>query len=276
VELIFYSLEVDLNPNYKNILSLLEKKKPDFFLHVHYFGRVSSQEMTRDLCNTYNMLMIEDCAHIIHPSVANQWFGDYLFFSPHKFFPVKNGGVLYSKEAMKNNNNHVRSFFPFFWYLKKYFSLIKYKNNINCNIQWNSKSEKFNFFLPSSAEINLIKASSRNLKEISKIRVLNKDKLLAVFSRKSDLRQLVIYDSSDVPYIVGVKCDDISFAKNLCTSLRKLNCPVMKWPDLPNEILKIECQNDINLIKSSIFFFIHEQIDINKYTKIISQAINEY
>ena len=99
--------------------------------------------------------------------------------------------------------------------------------------------------------------------------------MLDVFSRKNDWKQIVVYDASDVPYILGMKCNNISFTNNLCKRLRDLNCPVMKWPDLPGEIMKTECQNDIHRIKSSIFFFVHEQIDMDKYSKLILRAINE-
>ena len=96
VEFIFYELNDNLTPDYKNILNILKENSPDFFLHVHYFGQVLAQNKTRELCSSHNMLMIEDCAHVIHPSAKTEWLGDCLFFSPHKFFPVKECFLLKS------------------------------------------------------------------------------------------------------------------------------------------------------------------------------------
>ena len=44
-----------------------------------------TQENSRDFCDKNNIVLIEDCAHVIHPSVSNIWVGDYLFFSAQTF-----------------------------------------------------------------------------------------------------------------------------------------------------------------------------------------------
>ena len=43
--------------------------KKSFFMHVHYFGQVTSLIESRRICDEHDMKLIEDCAHLIHPSV---------------------------------------------------------------------------------------------------------------------------------------------------------------------------------------------------------------
>ena len=50
----------------------------------------------------------------------------------------------------------------------------------------------------------------------------------------------------------------------------------MMWPDLPVELTVAECdfQTDILRTMSTLFLFVHEDIDINTYTKTIKEALD--
>ena len=117
-DIIFYNVNKDLSPDYKKLDDIVKIKKVDIMLQVHYFGKIMPQENSRDFCDKNNIVLVEDCAHVIHPSISNKWVGDYLFFSVHKHFPVKNGGVLYSKNDFKYETSVHNMIFPYVWYIK--------------------------------------------------------------------------------------------------------------------------------------------------------------
>ena len=114
--ILFLYVNKDLSPDYKKLDDIV-KIKVDVMLQVHYFGKIMPQENSRIL-DKNNIVLVEDCAHVIHPSISNKWVGDYLFFSVHKHFPVKNGGVLYSKNDFKYETSVHNMIFPYVWYIK--------------------------------------------------------------------------------------------------------------------------------------------------------------
>jgi hypothetical protein len=276
---IFYNLHDDLTPNYRQISNILQTQKPDIFLHVHYFGKILKQRETRDLCENFNMTMVEDCAHIIHPSIHDNWMGDYIFFSPHKFFPVKNSSVVFSKNKMNIGIPYREEKFPISWYLKRILKrYISFNNQNNSwNVKWNSQSSSLEFFSPNLREIDLLESRSFNVFEMSKIRVRNKDLLFEALDLFKKWSPVSLFDEKDTPYILGMRCESEAAASKLFSRFISCKCPVMMWPDLPYELEKsAEFYGlDIDRVKETIFFFLHEQIDIGNYLKLIQRSLNE-
>jgi len=68
-------------------------------LTAHYFGFPQQIARIRDLCDRYEVVLIEDCAHAMFGMVDGRpigsW-GDYATASLTKFFPVATGGCLTS------------------------------------------------------------------------------------------------------------------------------------------------------------------------------------
>jgi dTDP-4-amino-4,6-dideoxygalactose transaminase len=66
---------------------------------VHYFGfKNQNIEEIVSLCKSKGIIVVEDCAHLYNYnnydlSVAGT-FGDFVFYSLHKFLPIKTGGIL--------------------------------------------------------------------------------------------------------------------------------------------------------------------------------------
>jgi len=277
---IFYNLHDDLTPNYEHIKKILQVQKPDIFLHVHYFGQILKQSSTRELCDNFNMTMVEDCAHVLHPSVHNHWVGDYIFFSPHKFFPVNNASVIFSNYKMKINSLCREESLPFLWFLnrllKRYFLLNKRKTS-TWKVQWSSQSKFPGFFTPNSKVIDLIEVKSNNINEISKIRVKNRKTLLSSLVQFKKWEVLSNFGEKDIPYILGMKCESEIVASELYCKFRSCGCPVMMWPDLPYELRQSTKSYSLDIERTTltIFFFLHEQIDIDYYLKLIHQVLNE-
>ena len=60
-------------------MSLIDPKKRNLFLHVHYFGHFIDAQNSADFCQRYECLLIEDCAHIISPFVGMNFVGEFVF-----------------------------------------------------------------------------------------------------------------------------------------------------------------------------------------------------
>ncbi len=95
----FYSLNEDLSINAKSLENDLKKGDYQLILLVHYFGlKIENLQELVDLAHKYNVQVVEDCAHLYN---YNQYefsdagtYGDYVFYSLHKNFPIKEGGLL--------------------------------------------------------------------------------------------------------------------------------------------------------------------------------------
>ncbi len=281
VNLIFDELTDKLAPDYESVTAALVENNIDIFVHVHYFGSVSSQQQSRFFCNQFNIILVEDCAHIIHPSVSAQWVGDFLIFSPSKHFPISAGGVLYSKTSSNYCTVERSVRFPYFWHLKRlsrrYLLSSNPKLKSNREIVWSANHMTASFSGLSSMEVSMLHVSTRIVNDLIRSRRQNWHKLLNMLSEFDDWTALVSIKERDAPYLLGMCCSDVSIADIRYSRIIQNKCPIMMWPDLPVELetnISIYL-NDIERTKSTIFFFLHEQIDIDMYLYKIKSALNE-
>ncbi|MFL1012245.1 DegT/DnrJ/EryC1/StrS family aminotransferase [Flavisericum labens] len=102
----FYPLNSDLSISLSEIENKIKHKKYSLMLLVHYFGfKIQNIADIINLCRKHNIMIVEDCAHLynynmFHLSDAGT-FGDYAFYSLHKNFPLKDGGLL-----VQNNGDY--------------------------------------------------------------------------------------------------------------------------------------------------------------------------
>jgi len=250
-------------------------------LHVHYFGRIFAQRNSRDFCDKNKIILIEDCAHIIHPSVCDKWVGDYLFFSPHKYFPVKNSGVLYSKDKIQSNMQRDKLLFPYLWFIKNIIkrvllSIKRYNDVSSCELIFSGEVVLPDYKIPSAKEIQLLQNITNNLDNIIELRNINLNKLKTLLINYDSWELLIDYNGN-IPYIVGMNCFNSKVMIERYEILINNNCPVMSWPDLPNELKNNmdEYKKEINRTKNTIFFFIHHQLDMNRYIKDIKGVLDK-
>lgn len=102
----FYKLNEDLTIDINHFKELLKNKKFDCALIIHYFGFCrNNMEEIKNICQENNVVLIEDCAHAFHLHNKDSLlgnYGDFSFYSLHKYLPTNSGGVL-----KKNNDNNV-------------------------------------------------------------------------------------------------------------------------------------------------------------------------
>lgn len=98
LEIIVYPVTDNLCPDWDAIGSILNKKKADAVLLIHYFGQPQGLERFRTICDEYNLRLIEDNAHghggCLHGHALGT-FGDIGISSPRKMLGLASGGLLY-------------------------------------------------------------------------------------------------------------------------------------------------------------------------------------
>src|SRR5690554_891162 len=95
----FYQLNKDLSISINEIKKTLFERKYDLILLIHYFGfKISNLNEIVSLCKKNNIIVVEDCAHLYNYNYRNgssvDGGGDYAFYSLHKIFPLREGGLL--------------------------------------------------------------------------------------------------------------------------------------------------------------------------------------
>jgi len=95
----FYLLNDDLTISLSEIEKNIKNEDYNLILLVHYFGfKINNIDEIVKLCKKHNIIVVEDCAHLYNYNLINftdvGTFGDFTFYSLHKFFPFENGGML--------------------------------------------------------------------------------------------------------------------------------------------------------------------------------------
>lgn len=100
----FYSVTDRLVPNLNEIEDFLKSGDFQLFFLAHYFGipQVNTEDLVA-LCNSYGVMVIEDCAHVPIMSELSLdklgKYGDYSIFSIHKNTSTKDGGYYYDNKG---------------------------------------------------------------------------------------------------------------------------------------------------------------------------------
>ena len=100
----FYRVNEKLQPDLKDIQQHLETGKYQAIFLIHYFGiyQCNSKEFVK-MCHSYNVKVIEDCAHLISDESGMNGVGqegDFAIYSIHKNTASNSGGFFV------DNNEH--------------------------------------------------------------------------------------------------------------------------------------------------------------------------
>ncbi|EPG1716837.1 DegT/DnrJ/EryC1/StrS family aminotransferase [Morganella morganii] len=94
----FYKLNDDLSVNKTDFEEKIRTLNIDAALVIHYFGFCrSDMDFIKKTCKAKNTLLIEDCAHAFNLFTNSKigTYGDFSFYSIHKYLPSKSGGILH-------------------------------------------------------------------------------------------------------------------------------------------------------------------------------------
>jgi len=99
VEIVLYPVDRHMVPDWSVCEKLAVDSPPDLFLLVHYFGSLNAIREARNFCNQKHAKLIEDAAHFMSPVGGIGSVGDFVCYSPLKFFPVPDGGLLAVRDS---------------------------------------------------------------------------------------------------------------------------------------------------------------------------------
>ncbi len=105
----FYKIKRDFQVDEVDLYQKLDTKLFKAVLIIHYFGflNVNIIELS-EYCKLNDVFLIEDCAHAFNSNYYEKKlgeFGDYSFFSLHKYFPSNQGGILKTNDNFRVETN---------------------------------------------------------------------------------------------------------------------------------------------------------------------------
>lgn len=99
----FYTINSNLSFDLNEIEQKFSRNKICLLLVIHYFGFCNNNMIDiKRLCSNYNILLVEDCAHAFQLGLENHDlgnYGDFSFYSIHKYLPTQTGGILQSNNS---------------------------------------------------------------------------------------------------------------------------------------------------------------------------------
>lgn len=103
----FYKVDEHLSVDMLSFSNKIKSGTIDVALVVHYFGFCRTDMGTiQKLCKENKVVLVEDCAHAFHLGRSDQMignYGDYSFYSVHKYLATSSGGVL----KINNPSSHL-------------------------------------------------------------------------------------------------------------------------------------------------------------------------
>lgn len=102
-DFVFYKVTENLQVDVEDFYKKINSESVDLVLIIHYFGfsRINMDSI-KSLCEKNDVILVEDCAHAFYLDDKTSKvgaYGDYSFYSLHKYLAVSTGGLL------KINNN---------------------------------------------------------------------------------------------------------------------------------------------------------------------------
>src|SRR6185312_9298341 len=93
---VFYRITRECSIDFQDIENRISPRSKAL-LFVHYFGFAQGLKPVREFADTYKLLLIEDCAHVLRGRSEGRPLGtagDFSIFSWRKFLPVFDGAEL--------------------------------------------------------------------------------------------------------------------------------------------------------------------------------------
>lgn len=232
-EIIYYPVDENLNIIWDDLLSICYFKNVDT-IYLHFFNGYIDKSY--DFYKLYklkikkNINIIEDTTHSFFTN--KNLIGDYCICSLRKWFSIPDGGVLYSKNILKNHKLLFNN-----WYRIKYNAMIEKNNYLKGTIKNKSNFlEKFyetdellenqkHIFSISPISLNLLKGF--NLEYIKKIR-LNNYNILKNHFKNNDYKLISLNGLNQIPLFFTIYAKNRDSLRNHL-KINNIYCPV-HWP----------------------------------------------
>ncbi len=282
VSLMFYPISKDGNPDIIACGEMLSGGKPDLIIAAHYFGKPASLKELFHFSVKVKAWLIEDAVHVLYPVDGVGLYGDFVMYSPHKFLPIPDGGLLISQTTGPANIPKI--------ILEKvniqsiYSSIIDVDNRSNKMVfKWVFKrllqklgirklplKSKFlddktvmdtnQFIHPKMSELSkrLLSYILSKIKEESHTRKNNKELWTSILSNQGIMNEVDFAEltESHTPYLAGYEFKSSQIAEKIFMSLQENRYPVSTWPDLPPEVLADQRKHQVAIKMRQTRFFL--------------------
>ena len=230
----FYKINPDMTIDIDDLKSKMDSQVTVVYL-MHYFGSVQNNEVLKYLENTKKKrgyTIIEDTTHSIF--TKKRTVGDYCVCSLRKWFPITDGGVLYTEKNVTDTFDMTEYQKNYFvdsleaMILKKYY--IQY--GVDCNSIYREIFAKSEQRLDMQTEIYQISDISKSILECISITQLQEKRKKNYWQLKGKLKNIPVKDvlSTDnfVPLVYPVYVENRNqFRQYLMEN--KIYCAV-HWP----------------------------------------------
>ena len=289
VEIVFYPINVDGNPDLAACEVMLDKSRPDIIVLVHYFGEPTPATELARFAQNNGAWLVEDSAHVLRPADGIGEFGDFILYSPHKFLSIPDGALLLVRRnsSGKITNDLLerydlkglcqsltgRSCLParaaYEWMAKRLLQKLGVRLNNFGSPGFHDDvliMDAGNFIRPrmSSLARKLLFGIINSLDEEAKAREVNRQEWCIGLAKDKVIGgSMVSLQATNTPYLAGFSCDETIAAEKIFNLLNKAKIPVTTWPDLPPEVSKnpIRHKVAVSMRETRIFFPVHRSIN---------------
>jgi dTDP-4-amino-4,6-dideoxygalactose transaminase len=277
-----YDIKRDLSINFQDLREKICPKTKAILI-IHYFGFPQSMYEIIEVCKKYNLLLIEDCAHVLMSKYNGKYvgtFGDASIFSFKKTLPdlLGRGAAL----LINNNNMHLNHF--------QYTDSALYRPNINIPkflyrriqyfiLQYKVCRYYIDKIIGLTDFIRLRPNSHINSQYLNKLQRLDTLSLIAEYRDNFALLLENIIDCKNLRPVFNSLPTDVCplgfpiFANNRDALFRKLLKngirPHILWEFLPKEINKQVFKDADYISKCILILPINNFVNVKKICKII-------
>jgi hypothetical protein len=290
----FYPIKEDLSPDWDAIENDIRKTSlPDIFILVHYFGFSNQVDKARVFCDTYKIDLLEDAAHMLLPSKGMGQ--SVVIFSPRKYLPIPEGGVLYIPERFTDNStedvsNSCKYKMVSKWIVRRLTQRImlifhipwhKFKKFLQRGVNNNGQyiSGKNSDAFPDKYTLRLLSLIEQNLDNVIEKRRENYVRLCQAVNGIKGVRILFPTLQDKVcPYMFPIIVEEGTDL--IKRRLQYLGIPASSWPDLPDEVLetKDEHESAIWLREHILLLPIHQDLSekqMEHFATVVSNVLRE-
>lgn len=280
----FYRLNDNLEPDINWCEQYVDKRCPDIFILVHYFGQVTLTDKAVEFCKTTGAFLVEDGAHVLHPVTGIGDSGDFVLYSPHKCLSIPDGALLIlrtdgpsklqwdnvldnivKQEVLKSSSSFKGSIF---WLIKRTLQKLGIRPTLQKKQIWPENVESNYKFLPSrmsNLSKRILSIQINSLGEVGDMRMNN----LAVWNKLLNLTdtELHIPQMQSAPYMACIIGNNLEATKKMFEHLQEKGLPLLTWPDLSPEILSSpdKYNQAINLRQRRFYLPVHQSLNFSNF-----------
>jgi len=249
----FYPVTNSLTPDWNACREMAVRQRPDLFVLVHYFGREAEGQNARAFCDEVGALLLEDAAHVMRPRGTIARHGDLICYSPNKFFPVPDGGILVvrgselSQCVAKTAQGQPRARAPaIHWVAKRLVRSIKRHMlprkpprplpTTTLDAELSGTAPFVQLWMSRFSRWRLERSfRSNEAEQLANALLTGHRHLSSCLAGYGDMQPIGFADHL-IPYLTVMQCNDETRAGRYLNELRSAGVEAFTWPELPPEV----------------------------------------